>query len=119
VPNRNILEEWKNVEFVVCLSGDSAAEYHAHLSYPNRIATFKDWADVDYPKLKTIIANDLRGKIFNRFESRIPKIKLSKFILAPKYRSVDDSDLMTDEVVTRLKKKWVKEVFIREKFSTG
>jgi hypothetical protein len=31
-PIRNNLDEWKNVEFVVWLSGDPAADYHAYIS---------------------------------------------------------------------------------------
>jgi hypothetical protein len=115
----NILEEWETVEFVVYLSSDSAADHHACLSDKNRIAIIKYWIDVDYPKSKMIMADDLRRKIFDLFEGGIPKIKLSKFILAPKYRSIDDSDFVIDEVLTLLNKKCVEEVLTREKFSTG
>jgi hypothetical protein len=97
---------------------DRLVDCHAHVTYRDRVATIKYWADVDCPKLKTIMIDDLRDKIGNLLEGGRPKIKLSKFILAPTYRSVDDSDFITNEVLTLLKNKCVEEVLIKEKFRT-
>jgi hypothetical protein len=118
VPISVILYGCENVDFVVSLSGESQTEFRAHVTYKDRVDIIWYWADVDYPKLKVVMADDLRRNILYLLEDGIPKIKLSKFILAPTYRSVDDSDFITNKVLTLLKNKCVEEALIKEKFRT-
>jgi hypothetical protein len=65
LPISVILDDCQYVNLVVRLSSESRTDFRAHVTYKNRIANIRYWVDADYPKLKIIIADDLRRKIFD------------------------------------------------------
>jgi hypothetical protein len=60
VPVRDVLKSTANVEIVAYLSGELRNDYRSNVNHKNCIATILYWADIDYNKLKMIMANDLR-----------------------------------------------------------
>jgi hypothetical protein len=63
VPIRVVMERCENVDIAVCLSDDRRLDYRAYAICKTKFVTFTYWINADSPKLKAIMANDLRHKI--------------------------------------------------------
>jgi hypothetical protein len=111
---KDILNGTRNVEIVACFSGEPKNAYQCNDTYKNRVSTTLYWADIDYTKLKLILADDLRRRIVELLGVEQAIIPSNQFIYAPKDR---DAEFVDMQILSILKKRCDEELMIREKFN--
>jgi hypothetical protein len=114
---KDVLKNTVNVDIVACLSGEPRNDYRSNATYRDHTAMALYWADIDYNKLKMIMADDLRRRINDLLDVEQAVISLNQFIHAPKQSADDDADFVADDILRTLRKKCVEELEMRERFN--